>query len=258
MSDLPTDIAPDAEGAADAGSDAQPMEPPLDHECPENPDADVIAKGDVSAASRGWGPGWPNDNRPLMTTVRAAGIALSVRTEVAPIIEWLVNQTVVQGYGLHEGECWGFANRAIRGTDRPSNHSWGLAVDLNAPANPMGSSLVTDMPGSMVELWKARMFRWGGDYNGRKDAMHYEFMGTPDDAARIASELGAGSGAPPRPPPPPSPPPPAAPPDRPLLARQAAGADVRILQERLVANGARLAVDAVFGPATEQARPSGV
>ena len=231
---------------ADVQADLDPVEPPIEHECPEDDLGGVIPKGDVSAASRGWGPGWPSDNGSKMTTVRAAGIAVSVRSELAPLIDWLLNQTAAQGYGLRHGECWGFANRAIRGTDRPSNHSWGLAVDLNAPANPMSAQLVTDMPPSMVELWKSKQFRWGGDYRGRKDAMHYEFMGTPDDARRLAAEVGTGGGGAP-------PAPSAQPAAGPLLKRGAKGPDVRRLQERLRAHGATVAADGDFGPATEQA-----
>ena len=230
-------------------SDLQPVEPPEGHECPED-DLLVIPKGDVSAASRGWGPGWPTDNSSKMTTVRAGGVALSVRSEIAALVEWLVNETTARGYGLRHGECWGFANRAIRGTDRPSNHSWGLAVDINAPANPMTDKLVTDMPGWMVELWTSKSFRWGGNYTGRKDAMHYEFMGTPDDARRLASEVSGGGAAPA------DAPAPTGAPGRettPLLEQGDKGPEVRRLQERLNANGAQVAVDGDFGPATDQA-----
>ena len=230
MSEVPTDA-----------SDVEPIEPPVDHECPEDDSGPVLRKGDVSAASRGWGPGWPTNNSSKMATVRAAGIALSVRSELAPLVESLVKETAARGYALRHGECWGFANRAIRGTNRPSNHSWGLAVDLNAPANPMGAHLVTDMPGWMVELWTSKRFRWGGNYTGRKDAMHYEFMGTPDDARHLAGEATGGGGGT------------TVTATGPLLKRSAKGPDVRRLQERLNAHGARLRVDGDFGPATEQA-----
>lgn len=250
MSDLQSDVQ--------TGADLEPIEPPVEHECPEDDLGGVIPKGDVSAASRGWGAGWPTNNASKMTVVRAGGVALSVRSELAPVIEWLVNQTTAQGYALRHGECWGFANRAIRGTNRPSNHSWGLAVDLNAPANPMSAQLITDMPSSMVALWKSKQFRWGGEYSGRKDAMHYEFMGTPDDARRMAAELaggggggvsaagaGAGGGEPVVTQ--------QAVATGPLLKRGAKGPDVTRLQERLNAHGASLRVDGEFGPGTEQA-----
>lgn len=87
-----------------------------------------------------------------------------------------------RGYRLVPGWCWGYACRKIAGSSSWSNHAWGLAVDLNAPKNPMTSRLVTDMPSWMPALWKSYGFRWGGDYSGKKDAMHYEFMGSVTDA----------------------------------------------------------------------------
>ncbi len=177
----------------------------------------------------------------MMTTVRAGGVAVSVHGGIAPLVAWLLDQTVARGYGPRQGECWGFANRAIRGTNTPSNHSWGLAVDINAPANPMTDRLVTDMPAWMPDLWKSKQFRWGGDYRTRKDAMHYEFMGTPGDARRLIAELGGvpmamtSGGA------------------RPTLKKGAKGPAVSQLQERLNAHGAGLAVDGSFGPKTDRA-----
>jgi D-alanyl-D-alanine carboxypeptidase-like protein len=144
-----------------------------------------------TAEDRGWGRGWPVDRRRDMVTVNAGGITILVHKAIAPIVEQLLEETVAGGYRLKPGQCWGYANRAIRGSKRPSNHSWGLAVDLNAPANPMSVKLITDIPPWMVELWRRRGFRWGGDYEGRKDAMHFEFMGTPADAHRMVAELKA-------------------------------------------------------------------
>src|SRR5688572_21604509 len=106
-----------------------PLEPPEDHDCSEPEDEERAAR-EPTAAARGWGEGWPTDNSSKMTIVRAGGVAMSVRAEIGPLVEWLVNDTVARGYVLRHGECWGFCNRPIRGTRRPSNHSWGLAVDL--------------------------------------------------------------------------------------------------------------------------------
>ena len=222
--------------------EVQPIEPPADHDCEDAPEG-AIARGD-SAADRGWGPGWPTDNSSKLKVVRTAGIAVSVRAEMAPLVKWLLDETVRKGYKPRNGECWGFANRPIRGTQIPSNHSWGLAVDLNAPANPMTDHLVTDMPAWMPKLWKSKQFRWGGDYKSRKDAMHYEFMGTPEDAVRLSKEVGGSTTATAA----------AAPGDaRPLLKRKAKGDAVRLLQERLNANGFKLETDGIFGKDTDAA-----
>jgi hypothetical protein len=40
------------------------------------------------------------------------------------------------------------------------------------------------MPAWMVGMWTECGFRWGGAYQGRKDAMHFEYMGSPSDVAR--------------------------------------------------------------------------
>lgn len=144
------------------------------------------------ASSRGWGKGWPTDRSADMATASGGGISIPAHKRIAPIVSWLLAETVRRGYDLDgTRDDWGYANRPIRGTQRPSNHSWGLAVDLNATANPMQSKLKTDMPRWMVGLWKSHGFDWGGDYDGRKDAMHFEFAGTPADADRIAKTLGA-------------------------------------------------------------------
>ena len=230
-------------GRIDLDELLQPVDPPDGHDCADH-EPDGPQPREATAAARGWGEGWPTDNSSKMTVVRAGGIALSVRNELAGLIEWLVNETTARGYALRHGECWGFCNRPIRGTKRPSNHSWGLAVDLNSRTNPMQATLKTDMPSWMVELWTARQFRWGGSYQRRKDAMHFEFMGTPADAARLTTELGVAA-------PPAAQSPQAA--ARPLLKRGAKGPDVVHLQERLNAHGASLKADGDFGPATEAA-----
>jgi hypothetical protein len=135
-----------------------------------------------SATARGWGSGWPTNRSGDMTTATGGGVSVVVHMRIAKLVSLLLGETKRRGYYLHSGWCWGYANRPIKGTSSPSNHSWGLAIDLNAPTNPMQDHLKTDMPSWMPELWESYGFRWGGHYDGRKDAMHYEFMGTPAEA----------------------------------------------------------------------------
>jgi hypothetical protein len=116
------------------------------------------------------------------TVVLSNGVKLPVRAEIAELIGLLCEETMRRGYRLVPGWCWGYACRKIAGSSSWSNHAWALAVDLNAPKNPMTSRLVTDMPSWMPALWKSYGFRWGGDYRGKKDAMHYEFMGSVAEA----------------------------------------------------------------------------
>jgi hypothetical protein len=141
------------------------------------------------ASDRGWGPGWPNcstDQVDQDFAVTGTRFPNGVRHELAELVTRLVQETKNRGYQFgRDGDpsygCWGYNCRSISGSSSPSNHSWGLAVDINAPSNPHGDTLITDMPDWMVALWEAYGFRWGGTYS-RPDAMHYEFMGTPGDA----------------------------------------------------------------------------
>lgn len=140
----------------------------------------------------GWGPGWPRcQGSKIKTLVRQDGMRIALRQELIPLFVYLFDETERRGYDLVPGWCWGYACRAIRGSITVgSNHSNGGAVDLNAPKNPMTNRLVTDMPAWMYLMWEAHMFRWGGRYRNRPDAMHYEFWGTPADAERIIRGLG--------------------------------------------------------------------
>lgn len=142
-----------------------------------------------SASTRGWGPGWPNadTSRVVVAVCGANGIRVPVRREIAVLIQRLVADLERRHGPFHTGQCWGFANRAIRGTRVPSNHSWGLAIDLDAPSNPMTTDpRAAHTIGSYASGIAAGYgFRWGGDYVSRKDYMHFEFMGTPAAAAGL-------------------------------------------------------------------------
>jgi hypothetical protein len=147
----------------------------------------------ADAQARGWGPGWPDCQGSKMVTIHAGGIKLSVRREVAPIFKGFCDELVQRGYPLGAvADDWGFACRQIRGSDKASNHSWGLAVDLNSTENPMGSKLVTDFPAWAVEMGEKKYgLHWGGRYKSRPDAMHWEWLGTPDEAKWLVGALAA-------------------------------------------------------------------
>jgi hypothetical protein len=139
-----------------------------------------------------WGNGWPNCTRAnIVTLVRADGLRLPIHRELADLVSLLMDLTELGGgYDIVPGWTWGYACRAIAGTNQPSNHSWGTAVDINAPVNPRRRPLTTNIPREVRELWKIHGFRWGGDYTtSTPDAMHFEFMGTVADARAITARL---------------------------------------------------------------------
>ena len=75
-----------------------------------------------------------------------------------------------------ELDDWSYDNRSVRGAKVKSNHAFGLAVDINALANPVGTP--GDMPEEVVRQWEIEGGEWGGDWD-RPDPMHFETHLTP-------------------------------------------------------------------------------
>lgn len=59
-----------------------------------------------------------------------------------------------------------------------SAHSYGMAIDLNALDNKLGSTSGGFFKQSaLVKCFTDEGFRWGGTYNVRKDPMHFSLAG---------------------------------------------------------------------------------
>ncbi len=71
---------------------------------------------------------------------------------------------------------WGgcFNIRAIAGSNSYSNHSWACAIDLSPGTN--GFNMKSTLSSVVVDAMKRQGAYWGGDYKGRKDPMHFEFV----------------------------------------------------------------------------------
>lgn len=138
------------------------------------------------------------------------GITGKIHETVAPMVThllgWLVDR---RRRPLDEDGNWGLAVRPIRGREVQayagqvsawSNHAAGIAFDVEAPRNPLGVAGRGDFPPG----WEAECHRWGfawgaataagGDYLGRPDRMHIEFVGTPAQAIEYGQLLGGLSG----------------------------------------------------------------
>jgi hypothetical protein len=81
--------------------------------------------------------------------------------------------------------AWNY--RPIAGSTVISNHASATAVDLNWTKHPLGAigtfskNQVAAIQEILTETFGA--VRWGGDYTGRKDEMHFEINTTPQGAA---------------------------------------------------------------------------
>jgi hypothetical protein len=73
---------------------------------------------------------------------------------------------------IHPDEYAGcYYPRFIAGTTTLSNHSFGLALDLNVPGNQRGTAGEIDR--TVVSIFKKWGFAWGGDWS-YTDPMHFE------------------------------------------------------------------------------------
>lgn len=98
---------------------------------------------------------------------------------------------------ITKAHSWGWAYRPVRGASVVSEHAAGTAVDFNAPKHPLGRSgtftraqvnainrILKDLDG---------VVRWGGNYSGRKDEMHFELQGGVKKLAAVARKIQGGS-----------------------------------------------------------------
>lgn len=135
-------------------------------------------------------PRSPSYKKNLETYEFYPGVRITTHRAARPAFESLGRVMFAHKYKVNKGDTGAYNLRVIAGTNRLSNHSWGLAVDVNWSKNPYGPKLITDMPKAMVQdilSIKTRngkkIFRWGGNYTRKKDAMHFEVMVTPADLA---------------------------------------------------------------------------
>lgn len=95
----------------------------------------------------------------------------------------------------HQADDWGFSYRENRNANSLSRHSGGIAADYNATRHPNGVPTYKTFTADQIrEVHKIlaevdHAVRWGGDYSGTPDAMHFEINTTPAGLRPIADRL---------------------------------------------------------------------
>jgi hypothetical protein len=94
--------------------------------------------------------------------------------------------------------CWGHHVKKIEGSDDYSNHSSGTAFDYNAPNHPMGkrntySAAKRDKIRARLRDRYQGVIRWGGDYSGRPDDMHFEVHANRAAVKAVADKIKKGA-----------------------------------------------------------------
>ena len=126
---------------------------------------------------------------------------LACSSKVAPILCAFASEFHTKVEPIDEGifDEWGYAFRVVRGSDGSlhdptmkdlSNHASGTAIDLNASKHPLGKkgTFNAKQVSAIHALVAKYGIRWGGDYHGRIDEMHFEIVEMPAQvSARIKS-----------------------------------------------------------------------
>lgn len=94
---------------------------------------------------------------------------------------------------------WSYAERDVRGSMEVSNHASGTAIDMNAIQHMLGREgtftpqqvlAIRKILAKLIDpVTKKCVVRWGADYCGRKDPMHWEIVGSLAAVARVAERL---------------------------------------------------------------------
>ncbi len=117
-------------------------------------------------------PAWVADHI-VTQTVPILG-AVTCNKLIFPQLDAALREVVERGLAdkIHPREYAGcYYPRFIAGTTKLSNHSFGLALDLNVPGNQRGT--VGEMDRFVVQIFEKWGFTWGGRW-GYTDPMHFE------------------------------------------------------------------------------------
>jgi hypothetical protein len=138
---------------------------------------------------------WSANDRSVIASYQLPGGKVALRKgDVSVILLWCANRFHETVEPLRWPGIWGYAERTIRGSSTSlSNHASGTAVDLNAPAHPLGraGTFSADQVRAIRQIlvFCEGAVRWGGDYSGRKDEMHLELVTTAAGARHVADKI---------------------------------------------------------------------
>lgn len=144
--------------------------------------------------------GWPvdktgssQDRNPIYGNVKVPN---GVRKgDVATVLRWVAERYNATVEPLVAGTCWGWFVKSIEGSKSISNHASGTAIDLNADQHPMGVAASKNFTAKQIAACHAivkaagGVIRWGGDYTGRPDPMHWEIVGSAAATAALAKKI---------------------------------------------------------------------
>lgn len=143
--------------------------------------------------------GWTASDRSVIASYSLPGGRVALRKgDVSVILLWCANRWHETVEPLRWPGVWGFADRMVRGSDTTiSDHASGTAIDINAPAHPLGVPVAKTFTPRQVRAIYAILeycedvVGWGGDYRKRPDGMHLFIRDNAAEVRRIADKIRA-------------------------------------------------------------------
>lgn len=128
--------------------------------------------------------------------VPVSGVKLNLRKGAASVL--LIDFAAwfhVHIEPLNQAQCGGYNNRVIKGSKKKSNHASGTAEDLNWSLHPQGKRNTFSAADRAAIRERLKYYegaiRWGGDYTGTPDDMHFEINKPIDFVTRVAAKINA-------------------------------------------------------------------
>src|SRR5690606_27065942 len=156
----------------------------------------------MAVSQNGWGAAYQVGNtvRDVPPLTKLSWITGSVRSgDVWTVLNEVARRFNNEVEKINPAESWGYAPRPIRGSSTTlSNHASGTAVDFNAPRHPLGAvntfsaAQRTAIRRIMSDL--GGVVRWGGDYTGRKDEMHFEINASAAAVKKVSDKIRSNTG----------------------------------------------------------------
>jgi hypothetical protein len=146
--------------------------------------------------------GFPANDRSLVSSRLIPGTTRKITVRNGPagdLLLWTAGQFDARVENIdaesEQFDDWGYAEREVRGGTDLSNHASGTAIDLNATRHPLASSPSNNFTAKQIAeiheiLAEAQhCVRWGGDYTGRKDPMHFEIVASEEACRRALAAV---------------------------------------------------------------------
>jgi hypothetical protein len=116
----------------------------------------------------------------LVQVTAPSGAKFTVAKDAADAFSGFLTDLEKTGYKIDPATSGGYNPRNIAGTDTPSQHSFGHAIDINPGSNARGAKTPSDLPANVADLAAAHGLTWGGGWSGdTRDPMHFELSGKP-------------------------------------------------------------------------------